>query len=325
MNFVFRIDASRSIGTGHIMRCLPIIEEAVDRGIPCELIGTVSEIDWLIRKIERVNIKITCVDVAIQHIPKKDSILIVDSYSIDINEPIIQEKNWKKVISISDISTPKYRASIYFHFGLDISWFKGNLKQVIYGRKYIPIRNSLRKTKFGEVPSRIRKIVIFGGGVDSFELSKKLAQLLHKWNIFDEAVFLGDNNNEIESIDSRFRSIKFGEALDQELNHADAVLTTASTSSLEILALEIPLGIFCAVSNQKYYFDYLGENNLAAKLGILREDKYWEIDEIALEKFLADSAFRQKLKNNSHSLIDCKGALRIVDKLVDMSLNIKPQ
>jgi hypothetical protein len=51
MRFVFRADASREIGSGHVMRSSVLAEEAISRGFECVFIGKISDLDWVAKRI----------------------------------------------------------------------------------------------------------------------------------------------------------------------------------------------------------------------------------------------------------------------------------
>lgn len=51
MRIIFRADASREIGSGHVMRSSVLAEEAVSRGFERIFIGSISGLDWVADRI----------------------------------------------------------------------------------------------------------------------------------------------------------------------------------------------------------------------------------------------------------------------------------
>jgi len=313
VRLVFRVDASPIIGTGHVMRCSAIIEEAVARKISCVVIGHLGGLDWLedhLRSIGAMHYE----EENFFQIARDEDILVIDSYDIPPTHGFIQPKNWKSVVSISDDVTPDYLAALVIHPGIDKFRGTENAQKVLMGKEFIPFRKSIRKSP-RLMGSSVAKIVIFAGGVDNFDLALKLAEHLTEIKAFSEAVFFSKLQSEISSLDSRFEVRNFGPALDVELVNADLVFTTASTSSLEIIAREIPVGICFSVDNQIPCFDALIKEEVAFGIGNLNSMKNWELNQVAIEKLVTDSHLRDQLSINSSEFLDLSGSQRLVNEI----------
>jgi len=101
----------------------------------------------------------------------------------------------------------------------------------------------------------------------------------------------------------------------------DVVLTTASTSSLEFIAREIPTGVLCLVDNQENYYEQLGRLGFAAQIGIRTFAGAWEINVEVIRDLLGSQKKRDGLKQSILGLIDLKGASRVIDFLVQFNAN----
>ena len=110
-----------------------------------------------------------------------------------------------------------------------------------------------------------------------------------------------------------------GSELDVVAGHVDAVLTTASTSSLECIAREIPTGVVCAVDNQQGYYEQLGRLGYASQIGVRSLDGVWDFDVDPIMELLGSQKKRDSLREATHGLIDLKGASRVIDFLVTRS------
>ena len=135
---------------------------------------------------------------------------------------------------------------------------------------------------------------------------------------FDEAVFISLEKEKIESWDKRFRVEPFGASLDREIANADLVLTTSSTSSLEVLAREIPLGVGCAVDNQVSYYKELIKLDVAAPLGVRTNKGGWKLNQELITALLTSAEMRNKLVRNASGVVDLSGASRIVDAILKL-------
>ena len=318
MNIVFRADASLDGGTGHVLRCLPIAEEAISRGIPCDFVGDVIDVDWVSKKIKSTGFSRILPSEEMHRAISHEAILVIDSYNLDISHPFLNRSHWKKIIAITDSVTPNYDADLAIHLGLDGSWWKISPSNFIYGPQYIPIRKSVQTQQKKEV-SIIKRIVVSGGGSDPFNLALEIALAIAGKYEFIECIFFSADKINIENLDKRFKVLPFGPALDDVLCSADVALTTASTSCFEILARGIPFGVACAVSNQETYYSYLQKNALACPIGERNGVGVWNLNLETLETLLTNSKYRDTLVKKSLGLVDSNGSKRIVDAIEALS------
>jgi len=298
------------------MRCSAIIEEAVSRDIECVVVGTLGGLEWLESRLKTIGAQ-HFEDQDNFEITKGEDILIIDSYTLPIDESFLQENNWKLVVSVADDVTPNFNASLIVHPGIDSISTHQNSKKIITGKQYVPFRKSIKKSKI-PVKDQVENMVIFGGGSDKFNFAFAMALGLANMPGFNRAIFISDSQKEIESMDSRFNVNFFGTELDAVLENADLVFTTASTSSLEIIAREIPLGICCVANNQKSYFDALTDLEIAAGIGEYSIRGVWELNWVLIKNLIRDSSFRRTISKNSKGYFDLLGSQRIVDEILSL-------
>jgi spore coat polysaccharide biosynthesis predicted glycosyltransferase SpsG len=299
------------------MRSAAIAEKAISRGIECSFVGTIQNIEWVSQWIGTLGFfEIVEPD---KFVPDASTdILILDSYTLEINEYFIQPTRWRNIVVLSDESTPNYVADLVVHPGLDGSWNRANYKNFLYGPKFIPLRKSITVQSHRQ-QEIIDKILIFGGGTDPYKFAVSIAQILKYVGGFSSASFFSQNRSEIQQLDSRFRVLNFGSSLDKEIDSAELIFTTASTSSLEVVARGIPLGVACAVPNQSNYQVALGHHGVAGLIGTRVTTGAWQLDRNEIEKLIMNFAYRQDLVKNSKGLIDLGGATRIIDAIIKLN------
>ena len=315
MRLVFRADASNSIGSGHVMRCSAIAEEAKLRGIQCVLVGDLDGITWIKNRITELGIEYFPNSWEFISQIKSNDVLVIDSYQINTEDFFLKPDIWGLVVSIADPDTPNYISDLIIHPGLSSDWFKGDPRNFFTGSKFIPLRKSISKSKMLPKPN-IEKIVVFGGGIDAFGFAEKIASEIANFPDFEKAVFFSESKNTIHNMDSRFTVLPFGKNLDAELLDAEFVITTASTSCMEIIAREIPLAVVCTVQNQLSYYEELKKLNLAFCLGKRSTEGKWEIDSQELEKIFSDHDLRYELRARIRGVVDLKGSSRIIDTIL---------
>ena len=317
MRLVFRADASPEIGSGHVMRCSAIAEEALSRGISAILVGATGGLAWLDQRLSAIGLVILNTQDFYTFENSVEDILIIDSYDRNVSDAFISRNNGNHVVAIVDDLTPQYPAELFIHPGIDGGWFAGDKEKFLSGPDFIPLRKSIRKLNITVTP-KVKKVLVFGGGTDLYGFGLAVGETLRELEGFDEAIFYSSNQRPIESLDSRFRVVTFGASLDNEIENVDLVFTTASTSSLEVLAREIPMGIGCAVDNQVAYYNALTKLSVSSPIGIRADSGTWNLNHTAISQLISDDELRRSLIRKATGFIDLKGASRILDAILEL-------
>jgi spore coat polysaccharide biosynthesis predicted glycosyltransferase SpsG len=313
MRYVFRADASQSMGAGHVMRSSAIAEELIRRGEDVTFIGLISDMNWVKERIASLGFTRVYSDSTEFISNSRTDILILDSYEIPKNDPFIDQQNWHQIIAVVDEATPSYSCTLRVHPGLDSNWTGNSKTPILSGPRYIPIRSSLIDNM--SLPSQEinkLKIAVVAGGSDPFNLVGEITRILITFSE-DFEILLFSNLNINSTLDSRFRRLKIGPEFDELTKDVDLILTTASTTSLEFLARGLCVGIACAVDNQQQYYKVLGELGVASQFGFRSPENEWFLDKQKIYSLLTSRELRQNLKLNAKGLIDFNGAKRIVD------------
>ena len=313
VRFVFRADASLEMGSGHAMRCFAIAEEAVGRKIECVLVGNLGGLKWLEERYADINCPVISPEDFLSS--KQDDVLIVDSYSLQSDDSFITRHDWASHVDIVDEKTPLRESNLMIHPGLDNHWFDGDNDKFLFGSRFIPIRKSILQKNDSYNSDRLDKIVVFGGGTDLYGFAKVMSQNLCGLPGYTGSVFFSTEKEYIEGLDSRFKVMPFGGFLDNELRDAGLVFTTASTSSLEVIARGLPLGVACSVDNQSAIYHELSNSEVAVKIGERDEFGNWVMRLPSIKRLILDMAFRDDLRLSAEKYIDFGGAKRIVDAI----------
>ena len=315
MRFIFRADSSISLGTGHVARLLALAEESVSRGIECLFHGDITEPDWLLRKIHSRGIKYIPLR-SLMELPILESdFLFIDSYFLKASDPLLRSQVWKRKILLADSSTPAYEVDLVFYIEALPVPQRFAKSKVHHGFEYFPLKNSLTRTQL--VSPVVRKLVVVGGGTDPYNFADAMGNVLKTISGFESAVFFSDHTISIEKMDSRFKVMSFGEDLDVEVANSDLVFSTASTIALETIARGIPLGIGCAIQNQKTFYDSLVSKEAAIPVGLRGGHENWKLNQSNVEVLINSAEVREKLHMQSLLVLDNYGSARVIDKVLE--------
>ena len=316
MRYVLRADASQTMGSGHVMRLFAIAEELLVRDQKVIFVGSVSNVQWLKQRLSEIDFFETFEkDLMFISNPITD-VLILDAYHIPADNYFIQKKNWKAIAALVDKTTPNYDVDLQIYPSITLDWKPTTVKRFLTGPKYIPLRKSIIKNTEMESVSNKLKIVVVGGGTDLHNFANAIAMsLMSLPEIFQVNLFSDHMNN--QDLDFRFNIIPFGTDLDEKVNDADLVFTTASTSCLEFIAREITVGMGCAVDNQEQYYESFSKLNIAVPIGRYINGS-WKINHAKIKDLITNSDLREELKLNIKNVIDLNGSKRIVDEIVKL-------
>lgn len=314
MRMVFRADASPQIGAGHVMRLSAIAEEAIIKGVECIFVGDMGGIQWLKDYVNNIGFSQMLAARSFSSVMGSQSVLVIDSYQIPVNEPSLNPENWSFVVAISDSQTPRYNSTLIVYPGMDTLLPGDNNSISLSGPKVIPFRKSI--SKFCDIRATPNpRLLIFGGGTDQYAMAPQIAHLIRQKYQFEEASFIYHHPAEIESMDSRFKVFPFGSILDSIIERSDLVITSASTSSFEVLARGVPTGIIRIVGNQDDNFRALGEAKLVSSIGVRSDEGLWNFSKHELDRLLLDANYREILRGRALKVFDFEGASRILEKI----------
>lgn len=200
-NIAFRVDASNSIGTGHLMRCLTLADKLKCRGIHVRFVS--RHLSEHLRSMlaskghELIMLKgrpKTAIATGLAHshwlgtsqdVDAQDTIqalsdfdwdwLIVDHYGLDVRWEMAQRNAAKHILVIDDIADRQHDCDVLldqnFYADMDIRYTAktpGHCR-LLLGPRYALLRDEFQRVRL-QVKARtggVKRILIFFGGVDA--------------------------------------------------------------------------------------------------------------------------------------------------------------
>ena len=201
---------------------------------------------------------------------------------------------------------------------MDSNWVGDSEIPILAGPKYIPFRTSLSKNIHALSREQQKlKIAVVAGGSDPYGLVHKIAKILVALPDTFE-VYLFTNYSADALLDSRFIYLEIGPQLDLVIRNVDLILTTSSTSSLEFIACGLPVGVACAVENQKQYYAALGQLGIATQIGFYTSQSGWNLDVGKITELIRLPELREGLVARVRGVIDFNGSGRIADAIMTL-------
>jgi UDP-2,4-diacetamido-2,4,6-trideoxy-beta-L-altropyranose hydrolase len=201
MNVAFRVDASSTIGTGHLMRCLTLADEMKKRGasscffsrhMPEHLRDMLTDKGHLFKPLHSPPQAILAGDLAhaewlgtTLEADAKDAILamsyqtwdwlVVDHYALDVRWESALRQTVKRILVIDDLADRKHNCDVlldqnfYADMGSRYVCKVPDECQLLLGPRYALLREEFRqlRDKVNLRNGLIQRIFVFFGGVDA--------------------------------------------------------------------------------------------------------------------------------------------------------------
>jgi UDP-2,4-diacetamido-2,4,6-trideoxy-beta-L-altropyranose hydrolase len=333
LNVIFRVDASKDIGIGHLMRCLALSEELIRRKHNCFFLSKVDN-NELINRIEKNNI--------IYHkIPSNFSLqadlemllkisnendidwVITDHYGITsqyIKE--IKNKNLR-VLSIDDSAQIHYYSDIIVNQNIGaekLVYSSEKYSKFLLGTKYIILRDELLQRNKRPMKNKVEKILVMFGGADPDNVTLKILKMLETLNENIQFLIVAGpanqfNNyilNYLKNCKMDIKYLRNQKKMSEVYLQSDVAISAGGTSCYELAYFGIPSIIISIADNQIKVAQELENRNISLYLGRKNEIKSKKLlNNIKL--LINNNLIRQNMSDNAKKLIDGKGKYNIIN------------
>lgn len=295
MKIVFRADASQVIGSGHIMRCLTLAEYLRDKGdetfficrqLPGNMIETIEKKEFKVfclpydfnanNQFSKTGLYASWLGTSLEKEFKdtKNCLiqigeidwLIVDHYALDEKWERALRKHTKHIMVIDDLANRKHNCDLLLdqNYYTDMSERYTGLVlpkcQLLLGSKYALLRNEFiearKRAKIRD--GNVKRILIFMGGADSTNVTKKVLRVLETINfqgVVDVVVGMQNQfKDKIRAICKSRQDYNFYCQIDniaELMLRADLAIGAGGATLLEYCLMKLPVLILVLAENQK--------------------------------------------------------------------------
>lgn len=354
MKIAFRVDGGKSIGLGHIMRCLTLANEFRKKDMKVYFL---SKYDEGIKKVEENEldvIKLYCDDIndnnyfnygdikkldeealeIIKILKEKDiDTLILDSYNISEDYLLKLKENLKILAYIDDVNLIVYPIDILINgniFATDMNYKKYFYDEVmLLGSKY-----NLIRAEFKDLPKRILKkevknIMITTGGSDPKNITCKIINKLLKDDYFKKISFnviVGSgftNKEDIYLLSKRNKNINIHEnptKISDIMLNSDIAISSGGSTLYELCSCGTPTLAFIYADNQVPLVEKLDSNGYIKSIG-------WYNGEFnlleSLKNLINNFSKRLDMSSRGQDLVDGRGSERVVNAIIENMRGVK--
>ena len=348
-SLIIRADASRTIGAGHVMRCLALAEAWRSRGGRATLLG-VCEISPLLPMMRSAGV--AYMDIESVHpdpvdVDRTMSLLrsgkdeasahwaVVDGYHFDPQYQEAVRDVGTPVLVVDDTAhLPDYRADLLVNqnvYAKDLK-YRCDSSSLLLGCRYAMLRDEFLVCgdRDREIPEVAKKILVSAGGSDPNNLASLVIDALSRLDVegFEAIIVAGGDNQHLEALRVAARQSDEKHCLVRVVEHssempklmawADLAVTAGGTTCLESSYMGLPSIVVVTAANQERAAIDLTERGIVKGLGSVAG---LESERIASEiRSLAhDPLLRRDMSRRGRELVDGHGTSRVVDRMLALS------
>ena len=336
---IFRADGNKTIGVGHVMRCLSIadalkgigvgsaficaddnVEKLIKgRGFPVEILGT----DYT-KPDEETDVLLSCDSL------KKAEGIVVDSYFVTESYFDILSEYVRSVYIDDYESNFKVDGLINYNVYADREAYERlydpEKVRLFLGPQYAPLRKEFYDISPIQISEEVKNILILTGGADPFHIALRLAKeiagredckaVYH----FVVGAFSSDLS-ELKKLADGNRIIIHQDVKDMKalMLKCDLAVSAAGSTLYELCACGIPTVNYTFADNQIAGAKAFSDSGIMMTAGDVRtnEDFACEIMR-SVDRLSNDMVERKRMSGSAHRLVDGCGAGRLAEGLEDL-------
>ncbi len=342
MSIIFRTDASKVIGTGHVMRCLALAQAWQEQGenLVFLMASSVPALDkrLISEGIEIINLsaELGSVEDAEKTIAVADKLaanwLVVDGYHFSEKYQKLLKDNRLKTLFFDDyIHSNYYHADLVLNQNIDADeslyinrephtqLLLGNLYTLLR-KEFLSWQNSTRT-----LPLVARKLLVTMGGSDPDNVTLKVIRALSliKHNPLEVLIVVGGSNPHYEQLNLAVKSLDLSVKLVSNATNmpelmawADLAIAAGGSTNWELAFMGLPTLVITIADNQREIAAKLHQAGIIINLGWHEQVTASQMA-MAVEDLRCDRSRRAKMSGLGCKLVDGNGSRRVVAAMLE--------
>lgn len=331
-----RCDGGSELGVGHVIRCLALADELLDRGHTVTLVGDVGGVAWVEeqvrdRALEHVSAPAGADELRSLAAHLRLDAMVLDGYHLDPDCGSSLRAAGVTVLAISDGPFgAEQDADIVLDQNLGAVPDPARSGTALTGPDFVLFRDQVLRhrrapgsIRTAEAPPRV--LAVFGG-TDPFAAAPVVVPLVLATRLPVHVVAvaarpeIGEQLRVLEGgPDQTIEVVRPVDDLAALAVTCDLTVTAAGSSVWEFLCLGVPAAIVCVTDNQAVGYEAVVAREAAVPVGLLaalRDDpQARDAGAHGLRHLIEDAGARRTLAERGQRLVDGRGRQRVADAL----------
>jgi len=293
---LIRADATRQIGTGHLMRCLALAQGWQAMGGQAIFISVCSS-NALRSRLVYEGFEVVSVDNSYPHLKDwevthrllkqySDAWMVLDGYHFDSEYQLRIKETGHHLLVIDDMGhLPHYFADIVLNQNLyaseDLYMNREPYTKLLLGVKYVMLRKEFWQWKGyrRDVPQIARRVLVTMGGSDPDNVTCTVVQSLNQ--IDDQleiSVIVGAANPHYDKLQKMVENSRHHIRLYRNVTDisklmawADVAVSAGGSTCWELIFMRVPILVIVLAENQYRIAEILEDEGLAVNLGAVED------------------------------------------------------
>jgi len=327
-NITFRLDANAFIGSGHLMRCLPIAQEVALKGFKCHFL--------CIGLPKSLAEKIICNGHDVHNLSNDNEAfdilddlkpiwLIIDHYHLDRKFEKKAILFCQKILVVDDLANRFHHCNILLDQGplktpQDYKKWVNKECSLFLGSRYIIVDKNFRIYRKKNIGKWEKGLICFGGS-DNDNITLAVLKELEKdysirnieWTVLTGIMnpHWNDIENFVQQSQLNIALIKHSNKIAELLAKNDFTIGAAGGMIYERACIGIPSLSIPIAKNQSFSIEVINKHKLGETL---------KVSELSQKKIISSLSYLRKnaikYMNRSQSIVDGRGVIRLVEDLL---------
>lgn len=335
---LIRTDASKQIGSGHVMRCRSLAFQLKARGYNCIFITKTHETENFLKyEFECLKLKSELKVMTDEISDMKFFIdkyiplfLILDSYEVtnDYINALNSLKNKPNIMLFDDFGKNVYDVKFLVNYNISACYkdylelYKGKDINLLIGTKFIPFREEFKNIVNHDINKKVTNVLFSAGGSDPMGVTEKVLQMWKQMRM-DNVVFhvvigrLNINTHSIKEmcvgLDNVVLHIDEKKMKDLMLL-CDVAISAAGSTLYELAICRVPTIMYVLAENQKALANSFQDREIMINIGTCDQKNFINLLERELNDLITNEELRSKLYKKM-CFIDDLGCDRIINSI----------
>lgn len=335
---LLRVDASRAIGTGHLMRCLALAEAWQDLGGACTfaMAETLPAIEERVRgkgmELARIAAEVGSQRDAEATLrlaqERRPAWVVLDGYRFDGTFQDRIHESGLRLLALDDYGhAGRYAADLVLNQNLsarpELYGHRLPRSRLLLGTRYLLVGRSFRARRPRARTGPARHLLVTLGGVDPRNMTERILRALVKMDDTDLRVraVVGSGNPNAERLEQevgasrdRIELVRDPPDMAELMDWADLAVAAAGTTAWELAYLGVPSLLLSTAENQRDVASSLAAAGAARDLGMYDALSETTIAD-AIRRLVESTRDREAMSERARTLVDGQGVTRVVTEM----------